>query len=362
MVQPARTTGTFESPPSEVILDVSLLGPLSISRNGSALELSGPKRRALLILLALNAGTPVSRDRIVEALWPERPTGREESTLRVHVSHLRDVLEPGRDGSPQVILTRGAAYMLAAENISLDIARFDRLAHEGRALLGSDPATAVHLLNEALGLWRGRPLQDVEYEEFAQEDIRRLESARVEALEDRAEALVELGENAAAIEDLEALVRADPTPERPVRLLMRALYRIGRQADSLRVARRHARRLAERGLEPSPRVIHLEELVLQHDVSLQPDATLSPSDIKAGRSVRGYELREEAGSGSVGVVYRAYQSSVGRERSRRSTTTWRRCRNSCVGSPRKPGSWRASSTPTSFRSTTSGVTRPGHSS
>ncbi|MEN8115302.1 MAG: winged helix-turn-helix domain-containing protein, partial [Actinomycetota bacterium] len=176
------------------VLELSLLGPLTITRDGTAIELTGPKRRALLILLALNAGRPVSRERIVDALWPDPHTGREESTLRVHVSHLRDELEPDRDEAPQVIVTVGSAYMLDADAVGLDLTRFRRLAKEGHALLSTDADTAFDRTNDALDLWRGRPLQDVEYEEFAQDEIRRLELARGEAIEDRAEALIELGE------------------------------------------------------------------------------------------------------------------------------------------------------------------------
>jgi WD40 repeat protein/DNA-binding SARP family transcriptional activator len=292
-------------------VEVALLGRLTVTRNGSEVDLSGPKRRALLILLALEHGIPVSRDRIVEALWPDARTGREESTLRVHVSHLRDALEPDRTAEPTVLVTRGSSYLLSS--VETDVARFERLVHEGRMLVEGRPAEAVRLLNEALGLWRGRALQDVEYEEFAQDHIRRLEYARTEAIEDRAAALIALGEDTAAIEDLEVRVRAEPERERPVRLLMHALYRTGRHADALRVARRHARHLADRGLDPSPRVTELEERILRHDPELLPEGTVAPADLGPGRSVRGYELRQEAGTGSVGMVFRAFQSSVGRE-------------------------------------------------
>ncbi|MGD2100674.1 MAG: BTAD domain-containing putative transcriptional regulator [Acidimicrobiia bacterium] len=292
---------------------LGLLGPLSVARNGSELDVSGPKRRALLILLAINAGEPVSVDRIVESLWPAERTGREESTLRVHVSHVRDALEPGRDGSPRVLLTQGSAYVLSPDEVEVDALRFLELTARARGELESRPETALELLNEALTLWRGRALQDVEYEEFAQEEIRRLEQARSEAIEDRAQALIELNEDSSAIEDLESLVRTDPTNERPVQLLMRALYRTGRHSEALRVSRRHRRHLAELGLEPSPRLTHLEDQILQHDPALLPDGAIGPADVRPGRSIRGYELREEAGSGSVGVVYRAFQPAVGRD-------------------------------------------------
>lgn len=203
--------------------------------------------------------------------------------------------------------------MLAADTIEVDIDRFDLFTARGRSLLGDDPAAALQAFDEALGLWRGRPLQDVEYEEFAQDEIRRLDFVRSETVLNRAESLVELGRDVEAIEILEGTVRADPAGERPVRLLMKAFYRIGRQADSLRVYRRHALRLAKQGLEPSPLLAYLEERILQHDQSLLPEAMISPSDVRPGRSIRGYELREEAGSGSIGVVYRAFQAPVGRE-------------------------------------------------
>ena len=294
-------------------MELALLGPLTITRDGELLELTGPKRRALLILLALNPGTPLDRARIIEAVWPTERSGREESTLRVHISHLRDVLEPSRDTKPAVLLTHGSGYVLSSGTVSVDIGRFDQLRREAKGLLTEAPARALDLLDEALGLWRGRALQDVEYEEFAQDEIRRLDLARLEAIEDRAEALVLLGEEASAIEDLEAQVRSDPSRERPVQLLMHSLYRAGRQAEALAAARRHRRALGVSGLEASPGVSELEDRILMHDPALLPSDAIAPADIRPGRAIRGYELRDEAGSGAVGVVYRAFQPSVGRQ-------------------------------------------------
>jgi WD40 repeat protein/DNA-binding SARP family transcriptional activator len=297
------------------VLEISLLGPLVLSRRGRELPLRGAKRRVLLLLLAVHAGQPVPRERIIDALWPlpERRTGREDATLRVHVSQLRDVLEATRDGPPRVLVTRGPSYLLDPDHVTIDAQRFAHLADEGRALLGVDPAAARERLDAALGSWRGRPLADVAYEEFAQDTIRHLEVVRVRALEDRAEALVALGEDAAAVDDLEALVHTDPARERPVLLLMRALYRLGRQPDALRVARRHGRSLAAQGLEPGPRVRRLEASVLRHDPTLLPERTASPVDLRPGRSVRGYELRARVGAGAIGVVYRAFQAAIGRD-------------------------------------------------
>lgn len=292
-------------------MDIGVLGSLELSDNGTTVDLTGPKRQALLTLLALEVGKPVGRERIVDALWPNERTGREESTLRVHVSHLRDILEPDRDGEPAVLVTRGSGYML--EGVTIDADRFTSLVTEAVERGQSDPQGALPLFDEALGLWRGRALEDVEYEEFAQEPIRRLETLRADAVEERAAVLIALDRDIEVIDDLEAAVRTDPTRDRPVMLLMQALYRTGRHADALRVAARHARSLGEIGLEPSPSVSHLETRILQHDPDLLPQGAVSTVDIAPGRSIRGYELRTEVGSGSSGVVFRAFQPSVGRE-------------------------------------------------
>lgn len=294
-------------------LDIGLLGPLEVARGGRAIGVTGPKQRALLIVLALHAGMPVGSQHLIEALWPNSRSGREVATLQVHVSHLRDVLELRRDESPSVLLTTNAGYVLADTAVRVDIDRFEELTQHARGCLSSDPDASFRFIEEALEMWRGRPLEDVEYEEFAQEEIRRLDLERMQAVEIRAEALIESARDSEAVPDLEALVRSHPTRERPVVLLMRALYRSGRQAESLRVFRRHARHLAEMGLEPSPTATLLEEQILRHDPSLLPEQTISPADVQTGRSVRGYELRDEVGSGSTGVVFRAFQASVGRD-------------------------------------------------
>jgi DNA-binding SARP family transcriptional activator len=300
-------------PGSDQSIQIALLGPLVVTRGGRSIEVTGPKRRALLAFLALHLDTPAGRDEIIDAVWPTRQSGREESTLRVHVSHLRDELEPERSNEPKILLTRGQSYLLSGHTVELDTKTFSNLIREARSHLENRPDVALELLDDALALWRGRPLQDVEYEEFAQEAIRSLELARIDAIEDRAEALIAVGEDIAAVQDLEPLVRDDSTRERPTSLLMLALYRLGRQADALRTARRHARQLSLQGLEPSPRIGVLEERILNHDPTLLPEESIAPEAIRPGRSIRGYELREEAGRGSIGVVYRAYQPVVGRE-------------------------------------------------
>ena len=126
---------------------------------------------------------------------------------------------------------------------------------------------------EALALWRGPPLEDFAYEPFAQSAIAQLEEARLEALEDRIDADLAVGELAGLVGELEALVGEHPLRERLQGQLMLALYRSGRQADALERYREARRSLMdELGLEPGPALQDLERAILAHDPALRPSS------------------------------------------------------------------------------------------
>src|SRR4029077_9091850 len=126
----------------------------------------------LLAVLLLEANRAVPSDRLIEALWDDRPPDTAPKALQVYVSQLRKAL--GRDR----IVTRPAGYELRVEPGELDLERFRRLVEEG----GHDR------LAQALSMCRGPSLADFAYERFAQSDIARLEELRLVALEARIEA------------------------------------------------------------------------------------------------------------------------------------------------------------------------------
>jgi DNA-binding SARP family transcriptional activator len=257
-------------------LELGLLGPLVASRGGQPISVAGPKPKALLAILALEAGRVVSIDRLIEELWPVQPPGTAAHAVQVYVSQLRKAL--GSDA----ISTRRPGYVLELDPERIDVHRFGRLADEARASLQSgDPVLAERLLREALALWRGSALADFTYAPFAQGEIARLEELRLVALEDRAESELGLGQDARLVSELEALVRAHPLRERPRALHMLALYRSGRQADAL-AAYRHAREtlVEEVGIEPGPALKALEAAILRQDESL-----LLPEAVPARRAL-----------------------------------------------------------------------------
>ena len=163
------------------------------------------------------------------------------------------------------------------------------------------------MLDEAERLWRGRAYAEFADEEWIRPEVERLEELRVIAVEERVDARLGLGAHAEVIAELERLVRDQPLRDRPRRQLMLALYRSGRQADSLRAFQAYRDLLADEvGLEPTDALRELERQVASNDPSLAYDPT-------TGRSLRGYQLYEELGSGAFATVIRGTQPSVGRE-------------------------------------------------
>jgi len=266
-------------------LEIRLLGPVEASLSERLLPLDRPQQRALLALLALNANRVVSTDRLIDALWGERPPPTASVALYGLVSGLRKLLEPDH---ASVVVTKAPGYLLGLPAEQIDLGRFELLAAEGRRALGSDDAdTASARLAEALELWRGPPLQDLQFLPFAQKEVGRLEESHLAVLEARLEADLARGRNGDLVPELESLVAEHPLRERLRAQLMLALYRAGRQADAL-AAYRDARTVLadELGLEPSAELLALERAILRHEPSLAARIPV-PTDGVAARTRAG---------------------------------------------------------------------------
>ena len=234
------------------------------------MRLGGVKQKALLAVLLLNAGEVVSSDRLIDELWGESPPADAQTALQAHVSRLRKLLEPDRDGEPALLVTRPPGYLLSIADDQLDLRRFEGLVASGRERLQvGDAERAAAQVREALDLWRGRPLADLENEPFAAGVTRALDESWLEALETRIEADLALGRHAELVPELVTLVGRHPLRERLRAQLMVALYRCGRQAEALEAFDDGRRRLAEElGLEPGTRLRRLQADILAQDPGL----------------------------------------------------------------------------------------------
>lgn len=263
-----------------------MLGQFEVRRDGAHVELGGLKQRAVLAVLLLDANRVVSLDRLVDSLWPDEPPNRAIATVQVFVSNLRRALEPERQrGTRATVLTsRAPGYLLAIDPTEVDAHIFESLAEEGhRELADGNVERAAGLLSEALGLWRGPALAEFAAEPFAHAEAARLEEVRLGCQVDLYETALLLGRHQAVVAELEQFVARHPLRERPRAQLMLALYRAGRQAQALVVARAGRRVLAdELGLDPGAPLRDLEEAILRQDPEL--DWNPPPSGPARGRA------------------------------------------------------------------------------
>jgi YVTN family beta-propeller protein len=246
-------------------LHFRVLGRLEAYRDGVALDLGPRKQRAVLALLLLSANRVVSTERLIDDLWGDSPPSTARAALQVYIAGLRKAL--ANDGA--ALLTRAPGYVLELEAGALDIERFAKLRAEARE--SADAERRAQLLHEALDLWRDTPLAELRAEPFFVAAVDQLEELRLGALEERIDADLALGRDAALVPELDALVAEHPYRERLRAQLMLALYRSGRQTDALEAYQAGRRVLRdELGLEPGNELRDLEAAILRHDERLAP--------------------------------------------------------------------------------------------
>ncbi len=230
-------------------MEFRVLGPLEVEEDGHALPLGGAKQRALLATLLVRANRVVSVDALLDELWGEQPPDSAANMIQGYVSRLRKVF--ASDGG-DVIVHSPPGYVLRVEPERIDSHRFEHLLREStEARSDGDLEAAAARLREALALWRGAALSDVEVNSFVEIELARLEELRLTAIEERIDIDLALGHHAEIVAELEALVAEHPLRERLRRELMLALYRCDRQAEALSVYRSGRHHLVEElGIEP----------------------------------------------------------------------------------------------------------------
>ncbi|WP_197043562.1 AfsR/SARP family transcriptional regulator [Saccharothrix sp. NRRL B-16314] len=246
-----------------------VLGPLTVfGSDGAHVQIRGRRLRALLAVLLMHAGKPVSVHHLVDAVWDGDPPKSYLSNLHTYVSRLRERLPGLRidhvDGQ----------YLLRVAPGDLDLHVFRARVDAGRlASRRGDHAQAADLYRSALALWRDRPVADLDIAALEPE-FSHCEATRLIVFEDRFEAELAAGRHVEVVGELEAAVVDHPTRERLCRQLMIALCGGGRQADALAAYRTTRDALVQAlGLEPSPALRRLHQEILRGDV---PELTPEP--------------------------------------------------------------------------------------
>ena len=174
-------------------MQFGILGPLELGNGSRRLSLTAPKLRKVLALLLLQNNRMVLNMDLIDELWGVTPPPSAQSTLQTY-DKLRQFLNSSPEPVQEEMLqTKLRGYMIRIPQEDLDFCRFRRLSDEGRkALDNGDPEAARRTLSLALALWRGPALADVDVGEVLAAYVTRLEEDRVQVLEARLEADLQL--------------------------------------------------------------------------------------------------------------------------------------------------------------------------
>lgn len=300
-------------------LYVQVLGPLALHRDSAPVPLRSERLRALLGVLAIQQGTTVGRDEIIDVLWGTHPPRTSHALVNTYVAQLRAALEPdrpaGRPASTVIGVTGG--YMFDVEPESLDLARFDDLLRRGLdSWRDGDLAGAWRRLDAALACWRGPALVGAG-ERLAQHPAAvAAADRRITAASALADVGLAVGEPGRVVARLRPIAADEPLHEGMHARLMLALAAAGQHADALAVfANLRARLADELGIEPGAeaRAAHLR--VLRREVAaVQPEPFQLPAAVPAfvGRAAQLRRLDELTGdSPGEGPVVCAITGTAG---------------------------------------------------
>ncbi|QMU78189.1 AfsR/SARP family transcriptional regulator [Streptacidiphilus sp. PB12-B1b] len=263
-------------------MEINVLGPLTASEAGVSIVPSATKPRQILALLALNANQALTVSGLMDELWGPVLPRSAPATLQTYILQLRRKLDGALGasvrGAKDVLVTRNCGYLLAVDPTVVDAWEFERLTAEGHAAYAAgDPQAASRLLSEALALWRGPALVDLQQGRLLEMEVTRLQESWIAALECRLDADLRLRRHHEVLGELAGLTVQYPLREKLHAQFMLALYRCGRSARALEAFRRlRAGFIDELGLEPSVRMQQL------HRAILSADPSLNRADLMAG--------------------------------------------------------------------------------
>ncbi len=225
-------------------MDFRLFGPFEVWHEGARVEPGDLQQRYVLVILLLNANHAVTRDYLHEYVW--RSQGPPKSDLITsYIARLRKVFQ----GSPVVIEKTPTGYLLRVDEDTIDVNRFRRLCGEARA--AADPRTRTALLHEALDLWRGRFLADLEIDRVGGPMTAPADEERVDALVDLAALELPAGQHRRVRDRIRPVWEEDRSQQRLAVPLMRALIAAGDQVRAVEVFHGTRDALDEYGMDAS---------------------------------------------------------------------------------------------------------------
>jgi len=275
------------------------------------------KVQALLFYLAAEPENAHRRDQLMTLFWPRMPESSARANLRQILFHLRQAIpEVVYEGKkvPRIVANRHTIRLNHQANIDIDTAQFDALldrvhSHDHLQLLNCH--ACYQTLQQAVSLYKGSFLADFylddsnAFEEWAETHRQQYRRKMLDALGTLTTIAMRRSDFAEALVYAEQQFDIDNLHESGYRQLMKVLALSGQRAAALSLYDRYRRLLDEElGMAPTAQTTRLAEQIQLGEV--QFDQPQIPA-------VRGYEMKEEIGAGTYGVIHRAVQPAIGRE-------------------------------------------------
>ncbi|TCP45769.1 DNA-binding SARP family transcriptional activator [Tamaricihabitans halophyticus] len=256
------------------VLDLRVLGPFEVRRNGSVVPITAGMQRAVLASLVLRDQAVVPVRTLVDDLWGSTPPESAIATVRNYVRRLRRVLPAG------VVETASSGYRLRVSPEKVDSHRLVTLGARAKEMANSDPDGAVVVFRQAMELWRATPLLNIGDIPLRTWQVPRLEEIYLDIVEEYLDLELRRGSAQQVLADITRFHMEYPLRERIAGQLMLALYRTGRTAEATERFRRLRASFVNRlGIEPGPRLSQLHQAILRQDPDLAaPEQDGPPAD------------------------------------------------------------------------------------
>jgi DNA-binding SARP family transcriptional activator len=250
------------------VLAVQCLGPFTVMHGERRLE-PWPNRRAKAVFkyLVVHRDEAVSKETLMEVLWPDAGVSAARNNLNVTVHALRRFLRDSHSKVSHVVFRDGCYLIDPSLPVWVDAAEFERLADAGERheRLGHLPE-AVRDLHAAEALYQGGLFDDEPYEEWMQARRRELQDRYVGVLERLGDLYRAVDDDRACIDVARKIVAVEPFREAAHRELMRCYARQGQQHLALRQYLECAGALEEvLDTRPEPRTVELYEQIRRRE-------------------------------------------------------------------------------------------------
>lgn len=225
-------------------LRVQVLGDFSVYQGSKPVPPALLKQRQageLFRLLLISPGRRLSREQVIEALWPDKPPTNATQVFHQATSALRHALEPDlpqKFPSRYLVVEEGQVILRLPPGSQVDYELFEEHLKRGE-------------WQQAVSLWQGEPFSHDSYKDWAAWKREQLTYGYLRALTALAESLLAEGKAPEALEACQRILQTDPWHEQAVLIAMQACLQMNNRAGALRFYRNLERRLqADLGILP----------------------------------------------------------------------------------------------------------------